>query len=118
MARAAIGALSPWCLSPHCAPYPPVIPAEAGTQLLKSERCALGPRFRGDDTRGLGRRLVVWAGVLIANAKGDGHTAQRIFEKAMEVSVLPGGGTLQEAIVRSAINGRISQADLKAGSRT
>ncbi|MEL7189586.1 MAG: hypothetical protein AAGK17_08560 [Pseudomonadota bacterium] len=41
------------------------------------------------------------AGVLIANASGDGETAQRILEKAMAVAVLPNGGTLEEAIIRS-----------------
>ncbi|MEL7198087.1 MAG: hypothetical protein AAGL10_07205 [Pseudomonadota bacterium] len=47
------------------------------------------------------------AGVLMANAKGDGETAQKIFRQAMDVSVLQGGQTLEQAIIHSVAVGRV-----------
>lgn len=41
------------------------------------------------------------ASILIANAKDDPETAQRILERALETSVLPGGETLAQAITKS-----------------
>ncbi|MEO1220580.1 MAG: tetratricopeptide repeat protein [Pseudomonadota bacterium] len=41
------------------------------------------------------------ASILIANSKDDPETAQRILERALQTSVLPGGETLEQAIVKS-----------------
>lgn len=45
------------------------------------------------------------ASILTANAKDDPETAQRILERALQTSVLPGGETLEQAIVQSMAGG-------------
>ena len=41
------------------------------------------------------------ASILLSNAKEDPETAQRILERALQTSVMPGGETLEQAIVQS-----------------
>ncbi|WP_298334507.1 tetratricopeptide repeat protein [uncultured Erythrobacter sp.] len=41
------------------------------------------------------------AGILLANANDDTNTAKQIFERALQTSVLPGGVSLEQAIVQS-----------------
>jgi Flp pilus assembly protein TadD len=47
------------------------------------------------------------ASILIANSKEDPDTAQRILERALKTSVLPGGETLEQAIVQSMAVGSV-----------
>ncbi|MEP0391783.1 MAG: tetratricopeptide repeat protein [Erythrobacter sp.] len=44
------------------------------------------------------------ASILIANSKGQSETAQRILDRALQTSVLPSGGTLEQAIVTAALS--------------